>query len=764
MYKLRKLILFLFILSAELNINAQKVGLVLSGGGVKGLAHIGVIKALEENNIPIDYITGTSIGAIVGGLYAIGYSPKEMEDLLESEKFKMLAFGKIEEKYLYYYKKQEENSSWIDLNFTYDSIFEPLLPTNITPTHQLDLSVMEIYSPAIAAADYDFDSLFVPYRCIASDVYNNDFIVLNRGDLGRAIRASMSVPFYFRPLTVNNTVLFDGGIYNNFPADVMLKDFNPDILIGSGVASNSKPPKVDNLLLQVENMLTANTNYSLPDSNGVLIEPKVKFVSAIDFEKSEGLVDSGYFATMRQMDAIKTKIHRRVNKSDIDAARRKFKQKNEELVFHNVYVTGVKGRKQSNYIVRNLKRKKDTITMAQVRDEYYKMLADNHIEYIFPRAKFNPKTGKYNLYLHVIQKKKFNARFGGNVSSASINQAFIGAEYRHLAKNALSISGNTYFGRLYSSAQGKVRIDFSSKTPFYFVSKITLNRRDFFKSSPDLFFEDVRPSYLIENETNLTAYTGIPAGVNGKIETGASLARMKYNYYETFSFLKSDTTDLTYFDLHTYYLKYEKSTLNYKQFPTRGEYISAVIRFIDGVERHIPGSTSYFNSEYQSTHRFFRLNFNYINHFVLNTTISIAPSVNLFLSNQPFFHTYTSVLLSSYSYLPTPHSKSLFLKKYRAHNYLAGGLTTNIELVSKLNFRASAFYFQPYQSFKKNVNQYPVYGELLPRGSWLLSSSLVYQSPIGPVSFSLSYYDKEDRQLYFVFNIGYFLFNKRALD
>ena len=110
------LILILFIIIP--NSFAQSVGLVLSGGGAKGMAHIGVIRVLEENNIPIDYIAGTSIGAIVGSLYAAGYKTEEMEELFKSDDFYFWSTGKIQKEYRYFFKQQEEDPSWIELRFT----------------------------------------------------------------------------------------------------------------------------------------------------------------------------------------------------------------------------------------------------------------------------------------------------------------------------------------------------------------------------------------------------------------------------------------------------------------------------------------------------------------------------------------------------------------------------------------------------------------------------------------------------------------------
>ncbi|MFO7723012.1 MAG: patatin-like phospholipase family protein, partial [Bacteroidales bacterium] len=121
----------LLITAASLSLQAQKVGLVLGGGGAKGLAHIGVLKALEENHVPIHYVTGTSIGAIVGGLFAAGYSPAEIEEIALSGKFEEWASGLIDDKFYFYYLQDEPNPSMGGIRFEYDSTWRTILPSSL---------------------------------------------------------------------------------------------------------------------------------------------------------------------------------------------------------------------------------------------------------------------------------------------------------------------------------------------------------------------------------------------------------------------------------------------------------------------------------------------------------------------------------------------------------------------------------------------------------------------------------------------------------
>ena len=222
-------------------VQAQKVGLVLSGGGAKGMTHIGIIRALEENNIPIDYITGTSMGAIIGSLYAMGYSPDDMEALLRSEDFKRWYSGQVEPEYGYYFKQNRPTPEFFNIRFSFkDSLhIKPqILPTSMVNPIQMNLVFVELFARATAACSGDFNRLFVPFRCIASDVYNKKPLIMRRGDLGDAVRASMSFPFVFKPIEIDSVLAYDGGIYNNFPTDIMREDFKPEVIIGSVVAAN----------------------------------------------------------------------------------------------------------------------------------------------------------------------------------------------------------------------------------------------------------------------------------------------------------------------------------------------------------------------------------------------------------------------------------------------------------------------------------------------------------------------------------------------
>ncbi|MCX6257865.1 MAG: patatin-like phospholipase family protein [Bacteroidia bacterium] len=751
-------------------INAQKVGLVLSGGGAKGFAHIGVIRALEENGIPIDYIAGTSIGAIVGGLYSIGYTPDEMERLFKSEEFTLWAYGKLEDEQTYYFKKLEENASWMRLKFSDDSILKPELPTNLVSTSQVDLAFMQIFTSASAASHYHYDSLMLPFRCVATDVFRKKQFVMSSGDLSSSIRASMTFPLYFKPIKINDTLLFDGGMINNFPADIMIRDFNPDIIIGCKTASNSTPPDEDDIYSQLHSMLTSQTNYSVPKNKGIMIQPEFNKVGQFDFLRFNEIEEKGYKATLLKMDSIKMLVKRRISPEELGQKRIKFTRKKPELIFKDIHIDGMNST-QRDYVMKSIRKKSDVFTFDEFKNAYYKLLADEIIASIYPRAVYHPETGYFDLNLSIKREKRFEANLGGNISSSSINQAYAGVKYKYLTNQSYNIWANMYFGRFYSSACLRGRVDFpvlpfgSQKLnfPVYLDAGLTFNHWDYYKSNTDLFFEDSHPSYLVVDEANMRVDIGFPMKDHGRLTMGTAVAQSRDQYYQTNNFLKKDTADVTHFNLSTYHCTLETNTLNYRQFPNSGKLFSLSVRYIFGDENHIPGSTSPDRIQIQKEHQWLQADVTIDRYFKINRLFNLGVYFEGVASKQDFLSDYTTSIINASVFQPTPFSKTMFLYNFRAYNFAGGGLKQIFNIFKNFTLRMEEYVFQPYQKINEE-NMQPVYGKVLADRYYMESAVFVYQTLVGPASLSFSYYDKSDTKFYIQFNFGYILFNKKATD
>ncbi|MCX6271812.1 MAG: patatin-like phospholipase family protein [Bacteroidetes bacterium] len=764
-FRARLFILTLLLICSLPRVYSQKVGLVLSGGGAKGVSHIGVIKALEEQGIPISYITGTSMGAIIGGLYAAGYSPEDMINIINSKEFPDWVSGTVDEKYIYYFKKGMNDASWLTFNFNYDSIVLPsMIPANIVSPLQMDYAFMEIFSGAAAAAGYRFDSLFVPFRCIASDIADNKAVVLDSGDLGMAIRSSMTFPFYFKPIRINNKLLFDGGMYNNFPTDVMMNDFFPDIIIGSKASSNYPPPQENNILSQLQSMLMTKTSFTFPCDNSILISMNLPEIGLIDFSSAQTLVDSGYVATMRNMTDIKKFVRDSVPKAEIQRRRAEFRRKQPFILVDSIIVENV-NRNQSHYLHKILFRDNRLFTLHDLKPKYFKVIADDKIESMYPSLEYRSDKAAFDLHLKVEKEKNMSIILGGNISSKPVNEAFFGFRYKYLGNQALTFNFNTYIGRFYSSGFVGARLDFPSRHPYFIEGNICFQQWDYFKTKT-YFFEDKTPSYLIKNENHAEVDLGFPIGHKGKLECGFALAHIRNDFYQTNYFTRKDTTDKSFFDLGTPHITFEINTLNKKEYANRGVQLSMELQQVFGTERYEPGSTSLEGNKvhpdkYQS---WFQYRMVYQNYFKHLGPITFGFYSELLVSNQPFFSNYTATLLISPSFDIIPESRTLFMPNYKSNTFFASGLQAIIGIFGNMDVRFEGYLFQPYQEYIRQPDQSTRFGLPFQKRYLLGSLIVVLHAPFAPISLSLNYFEKNEEEYSVIFNIGYMLFNKRGLN
>ena len=340
--------------------HAQKVGLVLSGGGAKGLAHIGVLKQLEKNHIPIDYIVGTSMGAVVGGMYAAGYSPQEIEQIVLSPEFQNWTSGKPLESKTFNFLTAEPSPSALRLGIAIDSTFQARISTNLVNDLNLNLALARLLAPASASAQYDFDKLFVPFRCMASEVFTRQVVEQKKGALSDAIRNSMSFPLAFRPIrNLDGKYYYDGAVYDNFPTGTMKKTFAPDIIIGVNVGdvAMKKYPKNDDALLgsTVAFLGTSVADTLSVGKGGIYIQPDLEGMGVGDFDRVKDFIAEGDTAGRQIMDKIKQRISRRVDSTDLQQRRLAFQALAPKPRFIEVKVNGLRP-DQNEYAARFFRR------------------------------------------------------------------------------------------------------------------------------------------------------------------------------------------------------------------------------------------------------------------------------------------------------------------------------------------------------------------------------------------------------------------------
>ncbi|PCI09020.1 MAG: hypothetical protein COB77_00970 [Gammaproteobacteria bacterium] len=284
-----------------------RIGLVLSGGGARGFAHIGVLKILEQNNIPIDYIVGTSMGSIVGGLYAIGLSPEEIEDGIKG-----IAWSKVFDDFAYReyktFRRKQDDFDFFNIHRIGINEDGLQLSPGLIEGQQIELALDRLAYPGFHINDYD--KFRIPFRAVATNLENGETFIIKNGNLARAMRASMSIPGALPPITIDNTLLVDGGIANNIPIDVA-RAMGADIIIAIDVSAPLSKKEDITSTIDVTAQLTTILTRRIADhqiktlrDDDILIIPGEQEISSSDFEQYPALIKAGEEAALVKLDAI----------------------------------------------------------------------------------------------------------------------------------------------------------------------------------------------------------------------------------------------------------------------------------------------------------------------------------------------------------------------------------------------------------------------------------------------------------------------------
>lgn len=280
-----------------------KIGLVLSGGGAKGFAHIGVLKVLEENGIKIDYIGGTSMGAVVGGLYASGYNATQIDSIFYNTNFDELLQDYIPRSSKNFYEKRNDEMYAISLPFNKFKIGIPIALSkgmyNYNLLSKLTHKVRHVRK---------FDQLPIPFLCVATDIETGEAIILKEGYLAQALLASSAFPSLFSPVEIDGRVLIDGGVINNYPAEEVRK-MGADIIIGVDVQDDLKNrdalKDATRILVQITNLDMIKSMSEKKKITDIYIKPDISNYGVISFEQGREIIKKGEIAALMELEKIK---------------------------------------------------------------------------------------------------------------------------------------------------------------------------------------------------------------------------------------------------------------------------------------------------------------------------------------------------------------------------------------------------------------------------------------------------------------------------
>ncbi|WP_420582524.1 patatin-like phospholipase family protein [Reichenbachiella sp.] len=744
--------------------NAQKVALVLSGGGAKGIAHAGVLKALEENNIPIDYVVGTSMGSIVGGFYAAGYAPEQIKALALSQDLQDWVDGEIDEKYLYSFHKKLPDPSWLTVKLDFDSAFDSSLDPSFDRDHVLNINLAERLQHASYVCNGDYDSLFVPFRAIAANIFMEEEVVLDSGVLYESIRSSMAIPLLYRPVRVKGELLFDGGIYNNFPILPAQEEFNPDVIIGVNVGSKvlDEYPKNDDEKLLAESILFFMLNKGDPsklDSTDVFIDVKLADYSTMSFDKAKEIYEKGYQTGLSQLDEIKSKIQRRANPEELSNLRAEFLSRPMRHYFDTVEIEGF-NTKTSQYIT-NVFNKDNSFEFEQAKRAYYRLIDNDYFINVFPSYS---RGDRYAFQLKGNPNPRLKAKIGGSLTSRNISYMYLGMDFKRLTRILEEYELKLFAGPFYESVFFKNRLTVPGKKPFSFGPTITINHRDFLNladyllGAPDL-------TILDRVDRKFGMFFGLP--LNRKfglsLETSYLLNRDKYsndqqiNTNENFDELKLQGLRI---EARTYH-----NSLNYPQFSSKGSKLEFVLNYYNMDSKYLPGTTSTVNIPVNKSNvQWFSAKTSAEKYSTFGQKYSLGWSIEAQYSNQPSFGTVKGTLINHTGFYPLMDSKTIFLENFRARQFAAFGLKNVFTPIKKLQFRIEGYLFNQFEEITGQNGVVPIIERNWINPSFAASSGFVYHSFIGPVGLHVNYYDDSQHEWGVLLHVGYLLFNDHSLE
>lgn len=537
-----------------------KIGLVLSGGGAKGIAHIGVLKELEKKGIKPDYIVGTSFGALVAGFYAIGYSPEQMEEIIKNSDWDYLINDVIKRKNVLI--GQDDKNKNAILNLPLDGV-KPSVSSGLY-TGQNILTFFEI-----TCKDYnrpmDFDDFEIPFRCIGTNIETGEEKIFDKGLLPQVLRASMSIPSIFTPFMIDDELYVDGGLVNNFPTDVV-KEMGADIIIGVDVGAVLYKKDEIKSIFQILDQSSSFYNARISRKNkklcDIYIRPDISNVSAMDFDNVTEIIKKGTESAIANMANIE-KILQERNYQTQTIIHKLPVTDSLHIVSINVNSEGSdnKTKHSINKLVQGKLHLKTPVTLSKqdLEDRINQVYGSKYFSQV--SLQFTPIDSAYNMTLNVKEKTENNFNIGARFDQTYGVNILLKAEFRNLMiyGSLLELKGvigqSPHFSYRYTTDRGS-NIGFGSSLNYDFFNVFTYENNKIFstynfqRAALDVFVHSHLNNYnriVLGGETSLFSLSSIQsiADINDK-------SNFYYNMYLAYV---TDTWDDAYYPSKGFKLK-----------------------------------------------------------------------------------------------------------------------------------------------------------------------------------------------------------------
>jgi NTE family protein len=685
-----------------------KIGLVLSGGGAKGFAHVGVLKVLEEAKIPVDYIAGTSVGSIVGGLYACGYDAATLVAIVKSQDWRTLLSNEYKQEFIPPFDKTDE--ARYNVSFPFEE--KKLALSNGVFNGQ---NAMELFSYLTFGFHdvSDFSKLPIPFLCIATDLTNGEEVILDKGYLPKAMRASMSIPAAFTSTEINGRMLIDGGIINNFPAD-RCREMGADIIIGVDITDSLKTDTelkgIPEVIAQMMSFMGKERNNENTKEVDIHIRPYIHDYSAASFdeESAEILIRRGEDAARRVLPRL---IHLR------DSLQLKAKPRtlhdvppdDTTLVISQIEVTGTDRAKIAFYLGQTGIKRDQHVTLEHLRNGISRLYATGNYDFVnYQLAGDTVKTLKVEVKERKNNKINAGLHYDSDLRSAMLvnitirNQEFFGSRLSLDAKLSQ-----------YPMFSGQYSIDRGWKPGFYSKLMYVADRIYTYEDGKKIAEIDMSLlSLQLATHSFMTDATRFTLGVSMDSYALGSVIGDTTGY---------DIKAKTYFNLFS---RIEHNRLDKIYFPTRGTNITVGAKMVinKGYNPFLIGDFVFKRARSFSDRITVlytinsRLIYGKNESFFHKTFLGGSPQTNYMENNMPF--------------------NGLYRMQLSTNNVFAGRLETRLRLWEKIYFALIGDFGLYSEDDFIYGNGKPVYG---------FGMNAAYDSLVGPMEINLSFsnYNKD---------------------
>ena len=544
----------------------------------------------------------------------------------------------------------------------------------------------------------------------------------------------------------------------------MREDFRPGVIIGSVVAANPSKPKENDLMSQLENMIMQKTDYTLPDSLGIIMTFKYDDVSLLDFDRLQELHDIGYNRTISLMDSIKGRIHRRVNAENVRLRRLVYRSNLPQFRFRDIYIEGANPQQQA-YIKKEFHDEDhEVFTYEDLKRGYFRLLSDNMISEIIPHAVYDTESDLYSLHLKVKMEDNFSVRMGGSVSTTSSNQIYLGLGYQNLNYYSKEITLDGQIGKVYNNAQLMAKIDLPTRIPTSYRLIASLSTFDYYKKDK-LFSKNDKPSFNSKDERFVKLMVALPFLANKRAEISIGYGKLQDNYFQSsvINFDK-DRSDKSTYNLLGGAIGFYGSTLNARQYATKGYFEKLVAQVFSGKERFIPGNPTETSVTTKDRQSWLQISYMKYAYHTMSPKFTLGWMAEMLYSSKNFSENYTATMLQAADFSPTPHSKLMYNEAFRANQFLAAGVKPIFVLNDMFQFRSEFYGFMPIFPIKKNALNKAYYGKAFSRFEYMGEISVICQLPFGAISAYVNHYSSPKKEWNVGLTLGWQLFNYRFIE